>query len=164
MVFPVPGAPVKTRWWLTAPTASPALRRHSLTWISSISARTSALTPARPIIESSSASSVSTFSASCVVAPSTALDADPRPVAGSSAASAMVGRGALVEVDAGRRGVLDPAALDRPAQPRPNMMPTPCVSCTQQSVIVGALWCATEMPASPVREISQRSIVGRPAW
>ena len=51
VVLPVPGAPVKMRWWLTAPTASPALRRHSLTWISSISARTSLLTPARPIID-----------------------------------------------------------------------------------------------------------------
>jgi hypothetical protein len=51
-----------------------------------------------------------------------------------------------------------------PPQPRPTVMPTPWVSCTQLSTMVGELWSATAMPTSPVRSISHRSIVELPAW
>jgi hypothetical protein len=159
VVFPVPGAPVKIRWWDTVPTERPALRRHSLTWISSMSARTSALTPARPIIESSSPRSFSTWSVSCWVEPSIALT-PTRLATTPSPASITVG---LAPSSISMRGLavlsIRQASIE-PRQPRSTRMPTPCVSWIQQDRIAGALCDATAMPASPVCDTSHRSSVG----
>jgi hypothetical protein len=163
VVLPVPGAPVKIRWWLTAPTDRPALRRHSLTWISSISARTSPFTPARPIIESSSPSSRSTRSSSCWVAPSIALMPTRLACTPSPASITVTVAPSSMTVPGEATFSIRHPSID-PRQPRSKRMPTPCVSCTQHDRIDGALCDATAMPASPVRVTSQRSSVGFAAW
>ncbi len=133
-----PGAPAKIRWWLTAPTARPASRRHSLTWISSMSARTSALTPARPIIASSSASSFSTCSGSCWVAPSTAARR-PWRVPAAPSASTIVGVAPSSSWMPGAAVSSMRHSSTRPPQPRPKKMPDALRVVDPASRIVGAL-------------------------